>query len=698
MINRARANPVTEAARLGIDLNEGLPPGTLPPGPRQPLALNADLQSAIEGHLSDELAHNYFGHTGSDGSTPETRITASGYTNWTAVGENIAWEGTTGTVNLTQFVTDNYNNLFVDAGEPGRGHRVNMVYGGFKEVGSAVQSGAYQGYNSVLVGNDFGVRPGNSFVTGVIYTDAAATDFYQVGEGLSGDTVTVTDANGDTWQTTSNAGGSYQIQLPSGSYTVTFSGAGISTPITKSFTIGALNIEVDANLRTDIVAGGPPALSGTNAETYVASSPPVSIDSAIAVSDPDRTTLATAVVTLGSFTAGQDVVGFTANAATMGNISVTSNSGGVLSLASAGATATLAQWQAALRAVTYSNTSANPIATSHTVTFVVNDGMTTNAQSNTLSTTVTVSAAHTPPQLTGIEGTALPYDVLQAATPITATLQVADSDSANLVGATIKITSQYQNGQDLLLFTNTTKITGVFTASQGLLTLTGTDTLANYQAALRSVMFQDTSATPTIGRRTVSFQVNDGATTNNLSAAVSRVVNVSGAGPALFPVQATAQTAIGPLFTPVTTTLSGSEQNVTNWTGATITISGNYLNSQDQLSFTNTATISSAWNAANGALTLTGTDTIANYVTALLNVMYHDTSATPNTSLVRTVSFTATDGTLASDTVLRQLAVVADSGPPVVTGTTGPVTFVEGAAAVAIVPNLVVTHPNSRRT
>ncbi len=51
--------------------------------------------------------------------------------------------------------------------------------------------------------------------------------------------------------------------------------------------------------------------------------------------------------------------------ATMGNIAGSYNaSTGVMTLSSAGNTATLAQWQAALRAVQYSNSSDNPSTSS----------------------------------------------------------------------------------------------------------------------------------------------------------------------------------------------------------------------------------------------------------------------------------------------------------------------------------------------
>ena len=52
----------------------------------------------------------------------------------------------------------------------------------------------------------------------------------------------------------------------------------------------------------------------------------------------------------GNFAAGQDVLGFTNVPATMGNIvGVYNASTGVMTLTSAGATATTAQWQAALQ-------------------------------------------------------------------------------------------------------------------------------------------------------------------------------------------------------------------------------------------------------------------------------------------------------------------------------------------------------------
>ena len=256
LINRARANPTAEAARFGIALNEGLAAGTISTTPAQPLALNDALQTSIQGHLQDMIDHDFFSHTGSNGSTITTRINGAGYTNWVTIGENLAFRGSTGAIDTEASVIQEHQDLFVDAGIAGRGHRTNLLNANFKEAGAGVRTGDYKGYNSVFTGNDFGAKAGNSFLTGVVITDTVtANNFYNVGEGLAGISVVVKNGATTVASTTSNAAGGYQIQVPAGTYQVTFSGARITSPITKTFTIGTLNVKVDANTRTDVPAG-----------------------------------------------------------------------------------------------------------------------------------------------------------------------------------------------------------------------------------------------------------------------------------------------------------------------------------------------------------------------------------------------------------------------------------------------------------
>jgi hypothetical protein len=113
------------------------------------------------------------------------------------------------------------------------------------------------------------------------------------------------------------------------------------------------------------------------AESVNAAPGTVAVNAGITVADTDDIALMGAQVSItGNYQLGQDILAFTNNnAATFGNISAFYNAGtGVLTLTSPGVTATLAQWQAALRAVTYSNSSEEPNQATRTISFTVHDG------------------------------------------------------------------------------------------------------------------------------------------------------------------------------------------------------------------------------------------------------------------------------------------------------------------------------------
>ncbi|MHC5857823.1 hypothetical protein [Nostoc sp.] len=68
--------------------------------------------------------------------------------------------------------------------------------------------------------------------------------------------------------------------------------------------------------------------------------------------------------------------------------------------------------------------------------------------------------------------------------------------------------------EDTLAFTDPNNIiTGNY--ANGVLTLTGTATVAQYQTALRSVTYQNSSDNPNTTARTISFVVNDGSLNSN---------------------------------------------------------------------------------------------------------------------------------------------------------------------------------------
>lgn len=128
--------------------------------------------------------------------------------------------------------------------------------------------------------------------------------------------------------------------------------------------------------------------------------------------------------------------------------------------------------------------------------------------------------------ISNVETTPLSYQATAAPVAVTSTLTIADSDDATMSGATVSMTSGFNSSEDTLSFTNQNGITGSYNSSTGILTLSGNATLADYQAALRSVEFSTTDSSASPAARSVSFVVTDsvGATSNP----ASRTIDVSG--------------------------------------------------------------------------------------------------------------------------------------------------------------------------
>ena len=447
----------------------------------------------------------------------------------------------------------------------------------------------------------------------------------------------------------------------------------------------------------------PPSVSvnATGPLFYVEKSTAQPIAPALTVSDNDTTTLSAATIQFTTPVLAEDVLSFVPNAQTFGNIAISSNSNGVLKLVSAGATATLAQWQAALRSVGYSNTSSNPNLTKRTVSFTITDALELN--SNDVATQdINVVPVNDPPVLSNIETASLnwvenaptPPSTANNVTPITATLTTGDPDSTLMSGATIQITTNYQNGEDVLGFVNTANITGTWDASSGTLTLAGTDTLANYQAALRAVTFTDTSGAPKPPARIVSFILTDNGGAS--STAVTRRINIIGANdpPVLTNLETTpivyTENVSSIVSVPVTTSILVTDVDSTLLQSASVSISTGFQAGQDVLTFTPTGNITGSYNPANGVLTLTGIDSLANYQTVLQSVMYQNTSHAPS-GVARQIRFTATDhGSLQSLGVTRTLTVVPTNNAPVLTSAVTSLSYTEGTGAKVINNGVIV--------
>jgi uncharacterized protein YkwD len=102
------------------------------------LTVDSKLVSVAEAHSADMVAHNLFSHTGSNGSTPASRIESTGFRR--AYGENIAWGQRTASAVVTAWMNS-------------APHRANILNCAFYSTGVGV---AYKSDGTPYWTQDFG--------------------------------------------------------------------------------------------------------------------------------------------------------------------------------------------------------------------------------------------------------------------------------------------------------------------------------------------------------------------------------------------------------------------------------------------------------------------------------------------------------------------------------------------------------------
>ncbi|TAK89420.1 MAG: retention module-containing protein, partial [Burkholderiaceae bacterium] len=266
-----------------------------------------------------------------------------------------------------------------------------------------------------------------------------------------------------------------------------------STPINGSAVLGTGTIiDNDAVPTLDLDANNSSGASGNNyTTTFTENGAAVAIaDVDIAIADSDSSTLASAAITLTNAKAG-DLLNVGALPA---GISATF-AGNVITLSGS---ATLANYQNAIRAISFSNSSENPDTTPRDITVTVNDG---GNDSVAAHATINVVAVNDTPFFTGTgpfftttnEDVTLVYS--------TATNTIGDVDAGNAI---ISMTVSATNGT--VTTGSTTGLT--FTSgSNGSSNFTVTGTLANLNAAFNGSSFSP--AANFSGLAQVTLTVND---------------------------------------------------------------------------------------------------------------------------------------------------------------------------------------------
>jgi hypothetical protein len=512
----------------------------------------------------------------------------------------------------------------------------------------------FTGANAISI-SDVDANGGTETVTlsvasGALTLSGTTGLVFGTGDGTADSTMTFTGTvsdintalNGLSYQGNLNFNGSDTLNITTNDNGNTGSGGALSA--TSSVVIGVTAVN-DA-----------PVVTAGHTLNYTENQAATAIDPAITVSDVDNANLASATVQItNNYVNGEDVLAFSNTATITGSFDPLT---GKLTLTGSD---TVAHYQAALASVTYVNTSDNPSGLARTVTITANDG---TDNSIAATDTINVTPVNDAPVVTA--GHTLNYTENQAATAFDPAITVSDVDSANLASATVQITNNYVNGEDVLAFSNTATITGSFDPLTGKLTLTGSDTVAHYQAALASVTYVNTSDNPSGLARTVTIVANDGAAnsiaqTDTINVTPVNDAPVATAGHTLNYTENQAATAIDPAFTV-------SDVDSANLASATVQITGNYVNGQDVLAFSNTATITGSFDPLTGKLTLTGSDTVANYQAAIDSVKYSNTSDDPSAAS-RTVTIITNDGAANSVAVTDTITVQPVNDAPTLTAT-----------------------------
>lgn len=404
----------------------------------------------------------------------------------------------------------------------------------------------------------------------------------------------------------------------------------------------------------------------------------VAVDSGISITDIDSPDLESATVRIVGYVSGQDRLSLSPRNGIRADFDAAN---GVLNLTGK---ASLANYQAAVRAITYSNNSSNPSTASRTIQFTVRDAL---SASNIASRAIQITPIDTAPVVTTSSGN-LAYTENSGEVAVDAGIVVNDVDSPNLTGATVKLLG-YSREQDQLIVTTQNGISSNFDAATGTLTLSGNAPASSYQAVLRSVSYLNTSGNPSTAPRTAEFSVRDSSTPSNVATRAIQVIPVASppvvtaSGGSLSYRENSGKATIDSL-------LIVEDADSSTLTEATVKLQG-YAEGQDILAAAAQNGISSNFDAATGVLTLTGTASVAAYQAALRSVTYTNSSDKPN--LARTAQFSVKDGTATSNLAARTIQIIPLNDAPTIKTSANQITFSSGSALID--PKLAVSDVDS---
>ncbi len=460
-------------------------------------------------------------------------------------------------------------------------------------------------------------------------------------------------------------------------YTVTDNGTtnGAADPLTSTGTASLFFLFPGVALPAVDLNG--PAANFSNTVTYTEDNPPVVIPTATAtLTDSDSTYLLSVTATL---LAAPDGASEVLSAVTTGT-SITANYNSTTRVLTLLGPDTAVNFQQVLRTVAYQNTSQVPSTTARTVRFVASDG---GNLSSARDATVNVVAVNDGPtviptasSLNYVENSGLvTIDPSVVPLEFDSVAFVGGSYQIALSGATISV-SPWFAAEDRLIYNSTVGIGATIDQTTGVLRMNSITTVANYQAALRAIQYQNISDNPTPGARVITFSVTDGTATGSASRTIN-VVAVNDAptadlsGPAATGnnYSTTYRTSVGSIPIAYSTSTVTDPDNAT-MTSLTVTITNVQNVNNEVLTFTLPGGISaSAPSNAAATVVFTGAASPATYQTLLRSIQYRNLAGSPTLGTPRSITVVTNDGAAtqsATTTVTLVSPLQATSDPAMV--------------------------------
>ncbi|AIL29996.1 hypothetical protein [Mycolicibacterium neoaurum] len=393
------------------------------------------------------------------------------------------------------------------------------------------------------------------------------------------------------------------------------------------------NLTITVPVTVDPVYQAPPLVTPIVGGGYKLGEQPAHIVSTVDIVDGDSTTLKRVVIKIATLAQTGDTLSYTAptDSPILGTWDPDT-----LTLTLEG-TGTLAEYEAAIKAVTFSATEGALLVRGLTISATDSDDVPNIAPG--FVTVAVWPATALPPLVTPIAGGG--FTIGGNPSKIVSGVDIVDGDSGKLSKVVVKIATLGQSGDVLgYVAPSGNPVTATWDENTRTLTLVGEGTLAQYEEALKAVTFSATQGAALVRGLTISVTDSDG------------VENIA---PGFVTVNVAAAPTLPPLVTPIAGggfTIGGNPAKIVSGVDIVDGDSGKLSKvvvkiatlgqSGDVLGYVAPSgnPVTATWDVNTRTLTLVGEGTLAQYEEALKAVTF---SATQGAALVRGLTISATD-------------------------------------------------------